>query len=544
MDPPTGDDDGPVRDPGGPVELVGGEDDSGTSEGGLGDDAIDEVATLGVEPGMGLVEEPELGAAGGDDGDGGPTPLAGGETIYSYTPQPPIEPEPIEGALRGGDADATGASREPDVLLDSEVAIEEPGVAEEPDEAPDGSGVDPQVVTEDHGVALGDPGEPRAGAEQRGLASAVWSSEVDDLARSDDEVDARERGEPAEEADGGAKEDSGVHRRRPTVLVAPRQVPSSESRRSGGDTVRVVVRGFGKTLIGTGLLILLFVAYQLWGTNLAEARSQNRLEKDFAEALAGSPVVSAPPSTVAGRPATTQAPPPAPPPAPTGEAVAVIRIPRIGLEKFVVEGVGVSDLKKGPGHYPSTPLPGQPGNAAIAGHRTTYGAPFDRIDELQVGDVVEVRTLQGDFTYKVFETKIVSPSAVEVISPTVENQLTLTSCHPKLSARQRIVVVARLAPNVTPAPPPPTTTTLVPKPNDPPPPAAPEVEEEFGLGGDTSARLPALLWGLACAALAVAAWVWGKRWRRWAAYGLSTPLLFVLLFFWFEQITRLLPANV
>ena len=85
--------------------------------------------------------------------------------------------------------------------------------------------------------------------------------------------------------------------------------------------------------------------------------------------------------------------------------MATIRIPKIGVDKAVIQGVGVPDLKKGPGHYPSTPLPGQPGNAAIAGHRTTYGAPFYRLDELAPGDKILVATKQGHFEYKVESSK-------------------------------------------------------------------------------------------------------------------------------------------
>ena len=108
--------------------------------------------------------------------------------------------------------------------------------------------------------------------------------------------------------------------------------------------LRRVVGGIGHTLIAAGVLILLFVAYELWGTGIAEARSQHTLKKDFKAA-----------------PGVDQSQ--VPPPTPEGEAVAIIKIPRLGLEKAVVEGVGVEDLKKGPGHYPGTPLPGQPGNA-------------------------------------------------------------------------------------------------------------------------------------------------------------------------------------
>ena len=172
-----------------------------------------------------------------------------------------------------------------------------------------------------------------------------------------------------------------------------------------------VLGGFGRVLIWTGVVILLFVAYQLWGTNLAEARAQDDLESEFEDLLLEAPDPPATTDTTApeDEPDTTTTVPeglfelPEP-----GQAMARIEIPRIGLDKIVVEGVSREDLKKGPGHYPDTPFPGQPGNAAIAGHRTTYGAPFHRIDELVVDDEITVTTLQGRFTYQVIGQEIVS----------------------------------------------------------------------------------------------------------------------------------------
>lgn len=124
--------------------------------------------------------------------------------------------------------------------------------------------------------------------------------------------------------------------------------------------------------------------------------------------------------------------------------MARVRIPRIGVDKIVVEGVGTEDLKRGPGHYPGTPLPGQLGNAAIAGHRTTYGAPFGDLDELVEGDAIIVETLAGSFRYLVETSIVVSPDQTEVLDPTPTAHLTLTTCHPRFSARQRLVVRAAL----------------------------------------------------------------------------------------------------
>jgi sortase A len=130
--------------------------------------------------------------------------------------------------------------------------------------------------------------------------------------------------------------------------------------------------------------------------------------------------------------------------APDGQGVGRIRIPRIGASYVVVKGTSVGDLRKGPGAYPQTPLPGAPGTVAIAGHRTTYGAPFRHIDRLRKGDPITVTMPYGRFTYRVERRRIVDPNAVWVINRVGYNRLVLTACHPLYSAAERIVVFARL----------------------------------------------------------------------------------------------------
>src|SRR5436305_9437072 len=241
--------------------------------------------------------------------------------------------------------------------------------------------------------------------------------------------------------------------------------------------VRRVVAGIGRALITLGVLILLFVAYQLWGTGISEARDQKHLKQEF--------------KTV------TEAPPPtnqvALPPPPDGDAVAIIEIPKINVNKAVVQGVGTEDLKKGPGHYPSTPMPGEKGNAAIAGHRTTYGHPFYDLDALKPGDDIFISTRVGKFQYKVDHSMNVSPSDVAVLDPTPDNLLTLTTCTPRFSAAQRLIVVSKLIGPAVEAP--------------PPPPVAPtKILAKAGLSGKQSAKAPAIQWGLVAAVVFFGTW--------------------------------------
>ena len=137
------------------------------------------------------------------------------------------------------------------------------------------------------------------------------------------------------------------------------------------------------------------------------------------------------------------------PPIARGEPLALLEIPAIGRSDIVVPGVTLNDLKDGPGHYPETPLPGQLGNASIAGHRTTYGAPFFDVDQLQPGDEIIVTMITGDrYVYIVTGSEIVSASDYWVVTtrdPTIA-ELTLTSCHPKYTAHDRIVVHSLLDP--------------------------------------------------------------------------------------------------
>ena len=213
------------------------------------------------------------------------------------------------------------------------------------------------------------------------------------------------------------------------------------------------IRFAGWGLMAAGLVVLGVLAYQYWYTDLAAARGQLEGARQLAIRLTeaeAEPVVVATPS---GQPDANPRPnkviiPPAElfteePPEP-GTAFAELRIPSIEVKEVVFEGVDVPTLQLGPGHMPWTPLPGQPGNAVMSGHRTTYGAPFNRIDELAPGDKIVVISAVGRHVYRVRETLVVEPTDIWVTDPRSGGWLTLTTCHPEFSAQQRYIVHAEM----------------------------------------------------------------------------------------------------
>ena len=262
--------------------------------------------------------------------------------------------------------------------------------------------------------------------------------------------------------------------------------------------MRRLLSGVGRTLITAGFLLLLFVVYQLWGTNIKQAQEQRKLTNGFESELAAAGIVpiefadfasttfavdttpaatDVPTTTVAATgatpatPATSVAPTTVGPTTTTlpsvrsgrsqmkapraGKALGLLVIPRIKQRQVIVEGTARTDLESGPGRYLRSAYPGQPGNAAIAGHRTTFGAPFFNLALMRPGDPIFIQTQQGKFRYDVIDacrpkctgsgSFIVSPNDRTVLAPTPgDNLLTLTTCHPKYSARQRLIVRARL----------------------------------------------------------------------------------------------------
>ncbi len=221
-----------------------------------------------------------------------------------------------------------------------------------------------------------------------------------------------------------------------------------------------IIRGIGWASLISGLLILGFVVQQLFVTTWLADRNQENLAAEAADYFDTAQITPVPVSEVEflapGAPALVDPDDPNAPPEPVllveappekGKPFAIIRIPKI--EKLrdgwtVVEGVSVRDLKNGAGHMPHTPLPGQPGNAVISGHRTTYGAPFFDLDTLVPGDRIEVETALGTHVYAVRETIIVEPTDLWVTEPREGAWLTLTTCNPRFSSRQRLIVFAEM----------------------------------------------------------------------------------------------------
>ncbi len=275
-----------------------------------------------------------------------------------------------------------------------------------------------------------------------------------------------------------------------------------------------------------------------------------------------------------------------------GDAIARLEIPAIGADDIVVAGVDIGDLKRGPGHFPDTPLPGQLGNAAIAGHRTTWGQPFHDVDDLEVGDELRVTTLNGVYVYRVTGLEIVAPSEYQVVAttdPTVSN-LTLISCHPKWTSQQRIVVFSELDAEASAAlgepvlnygrPAEPVVAEVLPgEPGEvaddvavvepeatdgvsgalldrpvaatPEELVSPQVDQEIadafskGWFSDPSANPHVGFWGLVLAAIAVLSYLVSRRLRRdWVGLMVGVIPFVVTLYFFFQNVNRLLPPNI
>jgi sortase A len=342
-------------------------------------------------------------------------------------------------------------------------------------------------------------------------------------------------------------------------VVAPAAEVNTPAEHSGPDggsrgplgAWRRGIREVGLALITLGVIVLLFVAYQLWGTGIAEAHSQASLKREFTATVAAATTSrtgqGATDTTIADTPTVGAATSPS---RATGGAIDHLVIPKIHLDAFVVEGVAETDLQRGPGHYPQTVLPGQQGNAAIAGHRTTFGAPFFSVNELAVGDKISITdTSDRTFVYTVSEPpQVVSPDDVAVLDPTPVAQLTLTTCNPRFSATSRLIIVARLTSPALPATTPVTTPAASSAPAPPAAASAAPVAAVDTLGrGNGNAWPPAIAYGAVLALLWVGVRLLINRTRRWTRAGAYVGGIVVCLaplWFCFENVVRLLPPNI
>ena len=241
------------------------------------------------------------------------------------------------------------------------------------------------------------------------------------------------------------------------------------TRRSSEGGEHSPLRVLGIVLVVFGLFTASLGAWYLWGTGWLTARSQTRLAAEFQDRLLSlsdptvlplgnearaaaaevtnpvawdDPVVPVGPMPELSFDDLVDVIPEAAPP--IGSPVARIVIEEIGVDWIVVEGVDLEQLREGPGHMPQTPLPGQPGNAVISGHRTTNGAPFYDVADLEPGDLITVETLIGTHVYQVVDSRTVEADAWWVTFEWEGAWLTLTSCHPPFSSTQRFIVFAQL----------------------------------------------------------------------------------------------------
>lgn len=214
------------------------------------------------------------------------------------------------------------------------------------------------------------------------------------------------------------------------------------------------LRGVGYVLVLGGLVVALYLVYELFWTNVQTGQAQQQLAEEWTldvgdvgdggidPGLAAEPIASADGAVPVLDP---------------GDAVAVLQFARPGSAEplvvdgplYVVEGTGLEGLKAGPGHYAGTAMPGQAGNFAVAGHRTTYAAPFFHLDQVREGDEVLATDRSGTrYTYRVVSTRVVAPSDTSVIGPdplgTGAAMLTLTTCDPRFSNAERLIVFAEL----------------------------------------------------------------------------------------------------
>jgi sortase A len=314
----------------------------------------------------------------------------------------------------------------------------------------------------------------------------------------------------------------------PAGEVLPAAVPVDDRRPAPREHIRTlralfVAAGWVRNI---GVILILFAAWQLWGTSIEHDYAQQTLRTEFTYHVHHTVTTPTGPALVSS---TARLPEVA-----EGAPVGHLQIPAIGVDQYVVEGTAEGDLAKGPGHYIGTSMPGQAGNVAIAGHRTTYGAPFNNLNELKIGDRITLITLGGEvLTYVVSQPPVaVSPGDVAVLNTGNDNRLTLTTCNPRFSASQRLVVVALLSEPQAAAS---TTVTVTPH-------KVRVVSESVGWNLDYLAEVLAVL--VVLVLLGILNGRARRAFGRLGRYLVLTPCWVAGLYFLFEGLTKLLPANL
>jgi sortase A len=187
-----------------------------------------------------------------------------------------------------------------------------------------------------------------------------------------------------------------------------------------------ILRITGNIFLAAGFVVLAYVVWLLWGTGIYTSRAQGDLRDTLTTRIQ---------DPRSGELSRTRVLP--------GDALALLKIPKIDMDVVVIEGTEIRDLKKGPGHYRDTAYPWEDeGKVAIAGHRTTYGAPFWSLDKLRRGDRISLATEFGAFDYQVTRTREVVPTETTILQQTKEPTLVLTTCTPRFSAARRLIVFA------------------------------------------------------------------------------------------------------
>lgn len=298
------------------------------------------------------------------------------------------------------------------------------------------------------------------------------------------------------------------------------------------------VTTISRVMTVAGGAIVLLLVYVFAVSSIPQRRSQSVLLEQFGQVLATSGARSSSTAgadsgvltgdSTSGAPSNQPNFEVAPPPPERGSPVALLQIPAIGVQQVVVEGTSTAELHNGPGHYRASVMPGEAGNAAIVGSRTSNGAPFRSLDQLHRGDEIKVTTTGGTFTYKVDDVRTLQPTTdPDPVQALKVNRLTLLTSSPPYRGGERLAVFATLQGRPVAAQP------------GASPVAAGESDDAFAASADS--MVLALLWTQLLVLAFLGTWWLYARWRAWTVWLLSTPVLLALMFVVFENLAGLLP---